>query len=105
MKFYSYVLDTIILLLLLSFRNNIVGFCYCCCLFVCLLCSPQEDGRIEEKELEGEMFFSCLELNANTFMLNSLCSEIHFTVMLSAFCLCGPSSERLFASVSHKAKD
>lgn len=38
-------------------------------------------------------------------MLNSLCSEICFTAVLSAFCLCGLSSERRFASVSHKAKD
>lgn len=67
---------------------------------------PQENGRSEEKkQKEDNLFFFCLEPSGSMFMLNSLCSEICFTAMLSAFCLCGLNSERWFASVSHKAKD
>lgn len=56
---------------------------------------PQENGMSEEKEQEEEnLCILCLEPNGSMFMLNSLCSEICFTAMLSAFCLCGLSSER-----------
>lgn len=58
--------------------------------------------KSKRKKIYGVL---CLEPNGGMFMLNSLCSEICFTAVLSAFCLCGLSSERRFASVSHKAKD